>query len=231
VEARRCDDVYDWASVLRVHHLITSSRVAAVLLIILIVLHGCTCGKDDSAALPLRHLDELVRRRVPDSEMILAIPKGWLIEMSDPGPMPAPPPPGTALVLLSRTLLSARPGTPAPGMMVTPMLLVMEDPWLPVGTTGVDYLVAQRATNQAAVGTNIRHVDADGTDRVISQEALLMLDDAIAPDGSTGVHGYTVVITLEKAEFERMQPLVRDILASVFFEAKVGLMDAGVAGP
>ena len=253
VETRRCDDVYDWASVLRVRHLFASSRVAALLLNIIIVLHGCTCGKDDSAALPLRHLDELVRRRVPDSEMILAIPKGWLIEMPDPGPLPAPPPPGTPIVLLSRTLLSARPGTPAPGMMVTPMLLVMEDPWLPVGTTGVDYLVAQRATNQAAVGTPFRPVDAepsrrqgrpsyhvrdewhvtgpDGADRVISQEALLMLDDAIAPDGSTGVHGYTVVITLEKAEFERMQPLVRDILASVVFEAKVGLVDAGVAGP
>jgi len=256
MQAGQGDDVDVCATVRTVCHSIVPSRLPArsllSALLLAIVFHGCTCGKGDEPP-PLRHNDELVRRRVPDSEMILAVPKGWLIEMPDPGPLPAPPPPGTKIELRTRVLLSARPGTPAPGMMVTPLLLVLEDPWLPVGTTGVDYLVAQRASNQTVIGTNIRHVDAEpsrrqgrpsyhvrdewnvagpgGADRVISQEALLILDDAIAPDGSTGVHGYTVVITLEKAEFERMQPLVREILASAVFEARAAATDAGVAGP
>jgi hypothetical protein len=252
MQTRQGDDVDVCARVWTVRHSIVPSRLLALSLLSAMVFHGCTCGKGDEPP-PLRHNDDLVRRRVPDSEMILAVPKGWLIEMPDPGPLPAPPPPGTKIELRTRVLLSARPGTPAPGMMVTPLLLVLEDPWLPVGTTGVDYLVAQRASNQTVIGTNIRHVDAEpsrrqgrpsyhvrdewnvtgpgGADRVISQEALLILDDAIAPDGSTGVHGYTVVITLEKGEFERMQPLVREILASVVFEAKAPAADAGVAGP
>ncbi len=252
MQTRQGDDVDVCARVWTVRHSIVPSRLLALSLLSAMVFHGCTCGKGDEPP-PLRHNDDLVRRRVPDSEMILAVPKGWLIEMPDPGPLPAPPPPGTKIELRTRVLLSARPGTPAPGMMVTPLLLVLEDPWLPVGTTGVDYLVAQRASNQTVIGTNIRHVDAEpsrrqgrpsyhvrdewnvtgpgGADRVISQEALLILDDAIAPDGSTGVHGYTVVITLEKGEFERMQPLVREILASVVFEPKAPSADAGVAGP
>jgi hypothetical protein len=41
------------------------------------------------------------------------------------------------------------------------------------------------------------------------------------------VHGYTVVITMEKGEFESLQPLVREMLASVVFEER----PAGVAGP
>ncbi len=136
-------------------------------------------------------------------------------------------------------------------MLVAPHLMILEDPWLPVGTTGVDYLVAQRAANQAVIGTNIRHVDAepsrrdgrpsyhirdewtvngpDGSSRTLSQEALLVLDDATTPDGQVAVHGYTVVVTLEKSEFERMQPTVRAILASAVFEPRSG--GAAVADP
>jgi hypothetical protein len=61
----------------------------------------------------------------------------------------------------------------------------------------------------------------------MSQEALLILDDAKTPDGQVAVHGYTVVITMEKGEFESLQPLVREMLASVVFEER----PAGVAGP
>jgi hypothetical protein len=223
-----------------------SARLSLVLTaawLAVIVVEGCTCGKADEPE-PLkitRPLDELVRRRVPDSELILALPKGWLVEMPDPGPQPPPPPPGTPIDLKTRVLLQARPGTPAPGMLVVPQLLVLEDPWLPVGTTGVDYLVAQRAANQTVIGTNIRHVDAEpsrregrptyhirdewtvqagGNSRDVSQEALLILDDATMPGGGAGVHGYTVVITLEKKEFATLQPLVREILASVRFEPR-----------
>lgn len=206
------------------------------------MIDACTCGKaDDAPTLPQRPLDELVRRRVPDCDLIVALPKGWLVEMPDPGPLPDPPPAGSPIALRTRTLLSARPGTAAPGMLVAPHLLVLEDAWLPIGTTGVDYLVAQRAANQTVIGTNIRHVDAEpsrregrpsyhirdewtveaaGNQREVSQEALLILDDATMPDGGAGVHGYTVVITLEKSEFATMQPLVREILASVQFEER-----------
>ena len=231
------------ASVVAVLHFFRSrlSLFALTTSLALIVVDGCTCGKGDDAGLPQRPLDELVRRRVPDCDLILALPKGWLVEMVDPGPQPAPPPPGTPIKLQTRTLLSARPGTPAPGMLVTPQLLVLEDPWLPIGTTGVDYLVAQRAANQEVIGTNIRHVDAEpsrregrpsyhirdewtvnaaGAQREVSQEALLILDDAVMPGGGAGVHGYTVVLTLEKQEFATMQPLVREILASVHFEER-----------
>ena len=255
VQAGRSDDVgrAGCASVVLVTHR-CSSRVALVCAFF-VVTNGCRCGApDEPVAAPLRHNDDLVKRRVPDTELLVGIPKGWQMEMPNPGSKPAPPPAGAPIVLNTRTLLSARPGTPAPGMLVTPLLLVLEDPWLPVGTTGVDYLVAQRAANQAVIGTNVRHVDAepsrrqgrpsyhvrdewnvkapDGNDRVLSQEALLILDDAVAPDGSAGVHGYTVVITLEKAEFERMQPLVRDILDTVVFENRAGAKQgAGAVAP
>ena len=64
----------------------------------------------------------------------------------------------------------------------------------------------------------------------ISQEALLILDDVKAPDGSAAMHGYTVVVTLEKVEFARLQPLVREIFASVRFEDRdvKRVVDAGV---
>ncbi|MDP2344901.1 MAG: hypothetical protein Q8O67_28405 [Deltaproteobacteria bacterium] len=212
----------------------------AVLLLAGIVLNGCNCGKEDEPAIKKGFLDELVRRRVPDTELILGLPKGWLIETPNPGPMP-PPSTSTKVELRTRTLLSARPGTPAPGTLVAPQLLVLEDPWLPLGTTGVDYLVAQRAANQTVIGTNIRHVDAEPSRREgrpsyhvrdewtvqgqsfskeISQEALLILDDVKAPDGSAAMHGYTVVITLEKGEFARLQPLVREIFSTVHFEER-----------
>ena len=161
--------------------------------------------------------------------------------MPQPGPLPAPPPPGSKIDLRTRTLLQARPGTARPGTLVPPLLLVLEDPWLPVGTTGVDYLVAQRASNQAVIGTNIRHVEAEpsrrqgrpsyhvrdewtvdgaGAQREVSQEALLLLESSMAPDRSASMHGYTVVITMEKSEFGSLQPLVREVLASVRFEER-----------
>ncbi len=193
----------------------------------------------------------LVRRRVPDTDLVVALPNGWQLEMPNPGPLPPVPAPGSALQLQTRMLVSARPGLPAPGMLVAPWLQVLCDPWLPVGTTGVDYLVAQRASNQVAVGTNIRHVDAepsrrqgrpsyhvrdewtvkgpDGAERIMSQEAVLVLDDATTPEGQVAVRGYTVVITMEKGEFESLQPLVRAILASIVFEER--RPGAGVAGP
>lgn len=180
-------------------------------------------------------------RRVPDTDIVIGLPKGWIISMPNPGPLPPPPPPGSKIELRTRTLLVAGPGTPAKGTLVPPKLQVLEDAWLPIGTTGVDYLVAQRAANQAVIGNNIRHVEAEPSrrqgrptfhvrdewtvnvgelTRTVSQEALLLLDDAVAPDGSAGMHGYTVVITLEKVEFDALQPLIRDIYASVRFEER-----------
>jgi hypothetical protein len=214
-----------------------------VAFISVIVVDGCRCGKPEEPAAPVRHsLDELVPRRIPDTDVVVGLPKGWIVTMPDPGPLPPPPPPGSKIDLRTRTLLVAGPGTPAKGTLVAPKLLVLEDPWLPVGTTGVDYLVAQRAANQTVIGANIRHVEAEPSrrqgrptfhvrdewtvssttmTRVVAQEALLLLDDATAPDGSAGMHGYTVVITLEKTEFDALQPLIRDIYASVRFEDRV----------
>jgi hypothetical protein len=214
--------------------------VLALAFCVVIVVDACRCGKADEPAAPVRHsLEELVPRRVPDTDLVLSLPKGWIVTMPDPGPMPPPPAAGSKIELKTRTLLVAGPGTPAKGTLVPPRLLVLEDPWLPVGTTGVDYLVAQRAANQAVIGENIRHVEAEPSRRQgrptfhvrdewtvtaetmtrgVSQEALLLLNDATAPDGSAAVHGYTVVITLEKIEFDALQLLVRDIYSSVRFE-------------
>jgi hypothetical protein len=218
---------------------------------LVIVVDGCRCDKAEEAPSARTSTVELIRRRVPDTDLVVGIPRGWQLQMPDPGPLPPVPPPNTPITLRTRMLVSARPGLPAPGMLVAPWLQVLEDPWLPVGTTGVDYLVAQRASNQIAVGTNIRHVDAepsrrqgrpsyhvrdewtvkgpDGSERIMSQEALLILDDATTPDGQVAVHGYTVVITMERGEFESLQPLVRAILDSVVFEDRAGA--PGVAGP
>lgn len=220
----------------------------------LIVLHGCRCGKPDGAAeepvddkpkepeRPKVPLPELVKRRVPDTDIVIALPKGWQIEMPNPGALPPPPGPDvTKIVLKTRTLLVARPGTLAPGTLVAPKLEVLEDPWLPVGTTGVDYLVAQRASNSTTIGANIRHVDAEPSrregrpayhirdewtvlaanqSREMSQEALLLLETATTPDKQAAMHGYTVVITMEKLEFDAMQPVVREIISSVRFESR-----------
>jgi hypothetical protein len=105
----------------------------------------------------------------------------------------------------------------------------------------MDYLVAQRTSNAVAIGANIRHVEAEPSrregrptyhirdewnvlaadqSREVSQEALLLLDTATTPDNKPAMHGYTVVITMEKVEFEAMQPVVREILGSVRFEAR-----------
>lgn len=198
------------------------------------------CSKDkEGGAAPT---SDLVPRRVPDSNLVVLLPKGWIADMPNPGPLPPPPPEGAKLALSGRKLLEARPGTPAPGMMITPVLHVFEDPWLPLGSTGVDYLVVQRATNQAALGSNIRHVEAEpgrragrpsyhvrdewtvfgpnGDSRDVSQEALLLLENVTTPDKRQVLTGYTIVITLEKAEFKTLQPVIREMLAGVRFEER-----------
>lgn len=199
---------------------------------------ACSKDKQEGGHAP----SALVPRRVPDTNLVVALPQGWLADMPDPGPLPPPPPEGGKLTLSGRKLLEARPGTPAPGMLMTPVLHVFEDPWLPLGTTGVDYLVAQRTANQQALGANIRHVEAepgrragrpsyhvrdewtvlgkDGDSRDVSQEALLILESVTTPDKRQMLTGYTLVVTLEKAEFKTLQPVVREILASVRFEER-----------
>jgi hypothetical protein len=208
----------------------------------LIVGDACTCGKSEDPIEKGPSDDDLVVRRVPDTNLVVSLPKGWLADMPNPGPLPKPPENATKVELQTRMLLEARPGTKLPGTLVAPLLQVLEDPWLPVGTTGVDYLVAQRAANQAVIGANIRHVDAepsrregrptyhirdewtvkgpDGQSRDVSQEALLVLETATTPDGKPAMHGYTVVITMEKIEFASMQPTVRAILSSVHFDER-----------
>lgn len=216
-----------------------SMRVS--LLLAFIVVDACTCGKPDGGGPAAPAADDLVPRRVPDTNLVVSLPKGWLVDMPNPGPLPKPTPGATKIELHTRTLLESRPGTPAKGTLVTPMLQVLEDPWLPVGTTGVDYLVAQRGANQAVIGANIRHVDAEPSrrdgrptyhirdewtvlapnqSRDVSQEALLVLETATTPDGQPAMHGYTVVITMEKIEFRSMQPTVRAILGSVHFDTR-----------
>lgn len=215
-------------------------RVLAALFA-LVVVDACNC--DAPADAPKGPgVDELIVKRVPDTDIVLSLPKGWQIEMPNPGPLPKPLAGATKVELKTRLLLEARPGTPFKGTLVTPILQVLEDPWLPVGTTGVDYLVAQRAANQHTIGANIRHVDAepsrregrptyhirdewtvkgpDGQSRDVSQEALLLLDTAQTPDGQPAMHGYTVVITMEKIEFTSMNPTVRAILDSVRFDER-----------
>lgn len=218
-------------------------RLACALLLVIVV-DACRCGKAEGEPVdtkPKVPLPELVKRRVPDTDIVISLPKGWLIDMPDPGKLPPPPPDTGKIQLLTRLLLTARPGSLAPGALVAPKLEVLQDPWLPVGTTGVDYLVAQRASNAGAIGANIRHVEAEpsrrdgrptyhirdewtvlaaGQSRDMSQEALLMLDTATAPDGKPAMHGFTVVITMEKSEFAEMQPVVREILDTVKFEAR-----------
>ena len=210
--------------------------VAPAALLALMVASSCSKDKPSDEA----PAGDLVPRRVPDTNLVVLLPKGWLADMPDPGPLPQAPPEGSKLTLSGRKLLEARPGTPAPGMMITPVLHVFEDPWLPPGSTGVDYLVAQRSTNQAALGSNIRHVEAEpgrrdgrpsyhvrdewtvvgpnGQSRDVSQEALLVLESVTTPDKRQALMGYTIVITLEKAEFQTMQPAIREILAKVRFE-------------
>ncbi len=210
----------------------------AVVLAMAMLAVACSKDKQEGGETP----SSLVPRRVPDSNLVVPLPQGWLADMPDPGPVPPAPPEGTRLTLSGRKLLEARPGTPAPGMMITPVLHVFEDPWLPLGTTGVDYLVAQRTANQAALGANIRHVEAepgrragrpsyhvrdewtvlgpDGQSRDVSQEALLILESVRAPDQRQMLTGYTLVVTLEKAEFKTLQPVVREILAGVRFEER-----------
>src|ERR1041384_5144648 len=177
------------------------------LLVLVVVAVGpaCTCGKsDDDVGAQQRGggdkpLPDLLPRRVPDTNLVVSLPKGWGIDMPNPGPLPKPAVGATKIELKSRSMLVARPGTPYPGTLVTPMLEVLQDPWLPVGTTGVDYLVAQRAANQTVIRANIRHVDAEpsrrdgrpiyhirdewtvkapnGESRDVSQEALLRSEE------------------------------------------------------
>ena len=219
------------------------SRIVVVPALVVALAHGCTCEDAPSGDGPQApKVDDLIVKRVPDTNIVVSLPKGWLVEMPNPGALPKPDPTQTKVVLQTRALLEARPGTPFKGTLVTPLLQVLEDPWLPVGTTGVDYLVAQRAANQQVIGANIRHVDAepsrregrptyhirdewtvkgpDGTSRDVSQEALLMLETATTPDGGPAMHGYTVVITMEKIEFASMQPTVRAILDTVRFDQR-----------
>lgn len=206
--------------------------------VLVLAMLAVACSKDKAEEAPAG--SELVPRRVPDTNLVVTLPRGWLADMPDPGPLPPAPPEGAKLALSGRRLLEARPGTPAPGMMITPVLHVYEDPWLPLGSTGVDYLVAQRATNQAALGSNIRHVEAEpgrragrpsyhvrdewtvlgpgGQSREVSQEALLVLESVTTPDKRQALTGYTIVITLEKEEFKTMQPVIRAMLAGVRFE-------------
>ncbi|OGQ11424.1 MAG: hypothetical protein A2138_12465 [Deltaproteobacteria bacterium RBG_16_71_12] len=215
------------------------ARTLAHVALVLPMLAGA-CRKDkEEAAAPA---SDLVPRRVPDTNLVVLLPRGWLADMPDPGRLPPPPPEGAKLALSGRKLLEARPGTPAPGMLITPVLHVFEDPWLPLGSTGVDYLVAQRATNQAALGSSIRHVEAEpgrragrpsyhvrdewtvlgptGQSRDVSQEALLLLESVTTPDKRHSLTGYTIVITLEKAELKALQPVIREMLAGVRFEER-----------
>jgi hypothetical protein len=217
----------------------------------LIVVDGCSRDKtpvatSDSATASTSTV--LAPKKVPGTDLVVPLPKGWAIEVMEPGPRPSPDAPaasGTAddvvVPLHTRTLLSARPTAPTPGMLVAPTLLVLEDPWLPVGTTGVDYLVAQRHSNQAVLGDHVRHVEAEPTrrdgrpayhvrdawtvdgdndvHRDVSQEALLLIDAAATPNGTPGLIGYTVVLTLEQGERDALDPVLRGVLSGVHFEA------------
>ena len=212
---------------------------------LLIVVDGCARDKtpvaaSDAKGAPVGALQ--AAKKVPGTNLLVPVPNGWIVDVTEPGPRPAPAavPDDAVVPLHTRTLLSARPAAPTPGMLVAPALLVLEDPWLPIGTTGVDYLVAQRHSNQAVLGDHVRHVEAeptrrdgrpayhvrdawtvDGdneTHRDVSQEALLLIDAQAMPDGATGLVGYTVVLTLEQAERDALDPILRGVLSGVHFE-------------
>jgi hypothetical protein len=61
---------------------------------------------------------------------------------------------------------------------------------------------------------------AGGQGRDVSQEALLILESVTTPDKRQMLTGYTIVITLEKAEFKSLQPVIREMLAGVRFEGR-----------
>lgn len=227
------------------------SRAAANTVVVVLALAACAACKDPPPPVVDSGVEALVLRRIPDAPIVVSIPKSWSIETPELPPLIEPKETksphakdggltaveaaAAAYPRTSRVLLRARPPAPRPGSLVPATLLVLHDPWLPKGTTGVDYLVAQRATNQAVVGSRIQHVEAEPSRRQgrpaytirdewtvpgpngaiapVAQEALLLLD----ADGAW-LHGYAVVVTLEKRDLPALHPTIRAILASVGFK-------------
>lgn len=181
---------------------------------------------------------ELINRRVPGTPLEIRIPTTWTIDDVDPGPAPEPPAkdagPSKArqrIELRTRTMLSARAPEGGIDGAAKPWLQVLHDPYLPAGTTSSEYLDAQRAANAAV--TKLEHVEAERSRRQgrpsyhvrdewdapfgaktvrLSQEALLLLD---AKDDA--LHGYAVVVTLLKDDYDAMEGVLRQIFESVRF--------------
>jgi hypothetical protein len=131
-------------------------------------------------------------------------------------------------------MLSARDPTSKAWDRITAWVVALLDPWLPEGTTTSEYLDAQRASNHRVV-PHMKHVDAEHSRRqgrpayyvrdewsapfgegeamVFSQETLLLIDAE-----EQRLHGYSVTITMAKADREALEPVTRALLGSVRFQ-------------
>jgi hypothetical protein len=198
---------------------------------------ACKKGGDEAAEEAKKERAPLVGRAVPGTPLTLKIPEDWKLDAIKPEPLAeAPAADGTKepLELVSRTVLSARAPTSKAGDRITARLLVLHDPWLPEGTTTSEYLDAQRASNHRVV-PHMMHVDAERSRRqgrpayyvrdewsapfgegeamVFSQETLLLIDAE-----EQRLHGYSVTITMAKADHEELAPVMRELLDSVRFQ-------------
>lgn len=187
---------------------------------------------------------ELVYREVPGTPLKIKVPADWALDDVDPGPEPkspaaadggpAVPAKGTALALRSRTMLSARAPDSKVNKKLAAWLMVLHDPYLPLGTTSTAYLDAERASNQQAL-PSLKHVEAERSRRqgrpayyvrdewsapltaeetlTFSQETLLLLDAA-----GDYLHGYSITITLPKKDRPDLEKVLREVMESVRFQ-------------
>jgi len=203
---------------------------------------------------------EMVYRAIPGTPLKIKVPTDWSFDKVDPGPEPLSPkdlatkgsdagvatePENTKktksaaaspLALHSRTMLSARAPESKVGRKLAAWLMVLHDPFLPLGTTSTAYLDAERASNQEALPA-LTHVEAERSRRqgrpayyvrdewtapltkeesiTFSQETLLLLDAA-----GEYLHGYSVTITLPKKDRPELEGVLRQIVESVRFQKK-----------
>ena len=197
---------------------------------------------------------EAVYRVISGTPLKIKIPADWTLDDVDPGPEPvspaeaaanpktadagpakaAPSADNTKLGLESRTMLSARAPESTAGSKLKAWLMVLHDPFLPLGTTSTDYLSAQRASNMQALNA-LQHVEAERSRRqgrpayyvrdewtapltadksvAFSQETLLLLDAA-----GEYLHGYSITVTLPKDDRPALAGTLREMLESVRFQ-------------
>jgi len=230
--------------------MLSSPRSRLLILALALALAPAACKKDDDAAASSESGApvELMRLRLDAAPLEIKIPTTWYVENIDPGEVPPAPSSdgGTAnappvLNLTGRLIFAATAPESARGKKYAkPRLQIFHDPWIPAGTTAVDYLAAQRSQNEAAIrsagaGTvsEIRHVEAERSRRQgrpaymvrdewdygegelktrVSQSTLLLINQE-----GEALHGYALVVTLINEDLDALAPVVRQILDTVRF--------------